>query len=304
MALMRAFDQMSADEGRRRKWELLDVIAADNSIALRAGAIEELLYLLDDNRERALSTFEHVVEGHPALLGSHYADDFLYYAFFKNYLRMRPHIVGMMNQSPDNIRQRGAELACIAAISPSAMESEEARADCAALAELAITGPAPWRRGAARIYAFNLINGCEACNRALLRLINDEDEQIQDLASGPFHSMREEHLFSLREVIDSYANSRALRRGMHKFTEYLWNYGALDAAWALSVVVRILDNPDAHQSERHFAGGENLIRLVLLVYTDPTVEDSSRKQAMDLFDRLMEKFQRQAQQILQEWDRN
>jgi hypothetical protein len=54
----------------------------------------------------------------------------------------------------------------------------------------------------------------------------------------------------------------------------------------------------------HFAGGEELIRLVLLVYTDPTVDDSIREWAMDLFDRLMEKFLRPAQKVLQEWDRN
>lgn len=303
MTLMRTFDQMG-DEGLSRKWTLLDLAAADESTALRAGAVEELYYLLDDDRERALSTFERVVDGHPALLRSHYADDFLYYAFFKNYRRMKPHIVAMMNQPAENIRQRGAELVCIAAISPGAMESAEAQADCLSLAESVITGSVPWRRGAARIYAFNLTKGCEACRAALLRLLDDDDEQIQHLVSGPFHAMREEHIFSLRDFIDSYASSRALRRGLHEFTEYLWSNGAVDPVWALSVVGRVLDNTNTDQSELHFAGGEELIRLVLLVYTDPTVNDSIRERAMDLFDRLMEKFLRPAQKVLQEWDRN
>ncbi|MBA2524769.1 MAG: ATP-binding protein [Pyrinomonadaceae bacterium] len=303
MTLMRTFDHMG-DEGLSRKWTLLDLVAADESTALRAGAVEELYYLLDDDRERALSTFERVVDGHPALLCSHYADDFLYYAFFKHYLRMKPHIVAMMNQPAENIRQRGAELVCIAAISPGAMESAEAQADCLLLAESVITGSVPWRRGAARIYAFNLTKGCEACRAALLRLVDDDDEQIQHLVSGPFHAMREEHIFSLRDFIDSYAGSRALRRGLHEFTEYLWSNGAVDPVWALSVVGRVLDNTHTDQSELHFAGGEELIRLVLLVYTDPTVNDSTRERAMDLFDRLMEKFLRPAQKVLQEWDRN
>lgn len=144
---------------------------------------------------------------------------------------------------------------CIAAISPAAMESEEAQADVAALAETVINGPVPWRRGAARIYAFNLTKGCEACCAALLRLVDDDDEQIQHFVSGPFHSMREEHIFSLRNFIDAYAGSRALRKGLHEFTEYLWSHGIVDPVWALSIVGRVLDNEHSNQSELHFAGG-------------------------------------------------
>src|SRR5260370_5528077 len=172
MTLMRTFDHLSTEEGVRRKWALLDLVVEADSTALRAGVVEELLYLLNDDRERALSTFERVVRGHPALLRSHFADDFLYYAFFKTYLRMKPYIVAMMNQHPANIRQGWPELVCIAAISSAAMESPEAEADCASVAETVITGPIPWRRGAARIYAFNLTRGCEACSAALIRLLH------------------------------------------------------------------------------------------------------------------------------------
>jgi hypothetical protein len=302
MALMRTFDHMG-DEGLRRKWILLEFVAKEESTALRAGAVEELYYLLDDDRERVLSTFERVLEGHPALLGSHYTDEFLYYAFFKNYLRMKPYIVAMMEQDPENIQQRGAELACIAAISLSALESEEAQSHAAALAETVITGLVSWRRGAARIYAFNLPKGCDPCVVGLTRLLDDEDEQIQRLIGGTFRSMRDEHIFALRGFIDSYAKSRALRRGLHEFTEYLWKHGPVDPVWALSIVGLVLDIAYSNLSELIFVGAEELIRVVLRVYTDPTVEDSTRERAMDLFDRLMEKFLRPAQKILGEWDR-
>jgi hypothetical protein len=42
----------------------------------------------------------------------------------------------------------------------------------------------------------------------------------------------------------------------------------------------------------------------LRVYTDPTVESSTRECAMDLFDRLMQVSLWAAQRVLAEWDRS
>jgi hypothetical protein len=53
----------------------------------------------------------------------------------------------------------------------------------------------------------------------------------------------------------------------------------------------------------HYGGGEELVRLVLRVYTDPTVELSTREYAMDLFDQLMKKSSWAAHKVLAEWDR-
>src|SRR5205085_1356484 len=99
----------------------------------RAGALQELPYLIGSDRSRALSTFERIVEGHPSLFRSHHAGEFLYYGFVKNYLRMRPHILTMMNDESESVQQRGAELACIASISPRAMESDAAQLAAEAL---------------------------------------------------------------------------------------------------------------------------------------------------------------------------
>jgi hypothetical protein len=304
MTLMRALNKRGNAEAISRKWELLEFVVSDGSIALHAGAIEELLYLLNNDRERAISLFEQLINGYPALLRSHYSDDFLYYGFYKNYFRMKPYIVAMMNEAHENIRQRGAELACIAAISLHAMESEEAHADSKVLAEKALTGEAPWRRGAARIYAANLNREpSELCVAGLIRLLDAEDKEVQKFISDPFTSLREENIFSLRQFIEAYADSRSLYSGLSDFAEYLWKHGPLDPPWALSMVEKILNNSHGDQSELRFAGGEELIRLVLRVYTDPSIEKQTREHAMDVFDQLMERFMGPAQMILKEWDR-
>jgi hypothetical protein len=302
--LMRALDQTGGERATRRKWELIELIAGDESTALRAGAIEELLSLLHSEHERVLTTFERLVSGHPALIRSYHTDDFLYYGFYQHYFRIKPYIMAMMNEAQEDVRQRGAELACIAAISSRALESVEAERDARALAEAAITGPPPWRRGAARVYAVNVgSDSSTVCVEGLLRLLDDEDEQVQSFVSEPFRSLREEHVYSLRGFIEAYASSRSLHSGLLEFAEYLWAHGPLDPPWALSVVEKVLGNRQGEQSELQYAGGEELIRLVLRVYTDPTVDDPTRARAMDVFDRLMSELRGPAQMVLRDWDR-
>ena len=133
--------------------------------------------------------------------------------------------------------------------------------------------------------------------------VEDEDEQVRNFVSDPFRSLREEHVYTLRGFIEAYVASRALHSGLPEFAEYLWEHGPVDPPWALSVVEKVLSNHQDEQSELHFAGGEELIRLVLRVYTDPTVDGSTRAHAMDVFDQLMSKLWGPAQMVLKDWDR-
>ncbi len=302
--LMRALDQQGTKEGTRRKWELIEFVTSDSSTALRAGAIEELLYMLRDERERAISLFERLMDGHPALLQSHYTQEFLYYGFYKHFIQMKPFIVAMMDERPEGVQQRGAELACIASISTRAMESAEAQADAQQLASRMITGPAPWRRGAARIYAHNVVDGPSTiCVQELSKLLNDEDAEVRRMVTGVFRFLRGEHIFSLHEFIEAYAASRSLYPGIQQFAEYLWEHGLLNPSWTLSVVEISLNNKYEAEDSPRFTGGEELVRLVLRIYTDPTADDALREQAMNVFDKLMERYIGQAQQVLEEWDR-
>ena len=175
--------------------------------------------------------------GHRALLRSHYTDEFLYYGFFENYKRMEPFIIGMMNEGGERVQQRGAELACITSISTNAFESPEAQRDAQELALRTHAGHAPWRRGAAHVYASNITGSAsDQCSRELVQFLDDDDEQVRGFASDPFRSLEEEHIFSLRGYIKSYAASRSLNSGLEELAEYLWRHGPIDPPWALSVV--------------------------------------------------------------------
>ena len=303
-SLMRIFDYRGDEETRHRKWALIEFVADDPSTALRAGAIEELGYMMAEDRERAITLFERLMEGHPALLRSHPTQEFVYSGIYKYYRRMRPFILALMNEKPEEIQQRGAELACIASISPKALETTEDQADAQEIAKQAITGPASWRRGAAHAYAANIAHEfSDVCVIGLLQVINDEDEKVRQFIGGAFPHLGDEHIFKLRAFMEAYAASSALSGGRDQFITYLLEHGLLDPQWALSVTDIILNNPHRTNEFEGFAGGEELIRLVIRIYTHPLVNDSTRRLSMDLFDRLMERYKPEANIVLGEWDR-
>ena len=243
------------------------------------------------------------MNGHPALLHSHYAQEFVYYGFFRNYVRMKPFILAMMDSDVESVGQRGAELACIAFISPNALESDEARADAQTLADQAVLGPAPWRRGAARVYARNLVGGPQQlCEQELSRLLGDEDETVRRMAASAIRTLRAEHICSLQAFLERFATSRAMYANPREFAEYLLEHGLLDPPWTLSIIETFLDNPPTEEVP-WFSGGEELIRTVVRIYNDPTTDNVVRTRAMDVFDRLMERFGGQAYLVLDEWDR-
>jgi len=300
---MRALNQQNNDEARQRKWELIEFVVATSSIILRVGAIEELRYMLKDDRERAIVLFEQLLKGQPRLLRSQDVHEFLYYGFYKNYLRMKSFIIALMNDDSEQAQQRGAELACIAFIAPGALGSDEARSNAEKLAEETLSGPPTWRRGAARIYSHNITRGSqEVCAQNLKILFDDEDTEVRNQVSGIFYRLGDEHVFTLSEFIKAFAASLALHSNMYQFAKYLWEHGRLNPSWVLSVIEIILDNKYQSKETPWMPGGEEIIRLVLSVYNSPTSTSELRKQAMNLFDSLMERYAGDAQKVLGEWD--
>ncbi len=307
-ALMLALDEIGSDEARARKWELIEFVANDSSTALRAGAIEVLLYMLHEDRERAVTIFARLMDGHPALLRSHFTQEFLCYGLYRHYKRVKPFIVALMNEDHETLQQRGAELACIAAISSKALDSEEDHANALALAEETLNGSAAWRRGAAHVYVANITTEVSSqCVDGLQRLLDDEDEEVRRFINGVFNRLPDEQFIKLREFIEAFAASQSIAGETQWFTDFLWKHGMLDPAFSLSVVETILQRGDestaTNPSYRFHGGGEKLVRLVLGIYTDPAADEELRNRAMNAFDQLMNMYWGQALTVLAEWDR-
>lgn len=304
-ALMGFLKQCDDDPNSiEQRWKLIHFAASDPSPVLRAGAIEELLYVMHLDKLHAVLLFEQLLNGHPTLLYSYYADEFIRHALYKHYDRIQPYIRLMMDADSEECQQRGAELACIAAISPHALETQAHRNDARLLAEEALTGKVTWRRGAARIYAHNIVDGPQVqCATTLQALLNDEDDQVCQHISFLFQRLRAEHVRELQSFLEAFAASRACQREAHFFAEYVWKHSTLFPELTLSLIDTALRNIHVVDTNGGYRSGEEYIRSVLRVYDDVTADDALKHRAMDLFDRLMERFPGQSQFILDEWDR-
>lgn len=297
-ALMRVLSRSDTPAALDERWTLIESITSDPSSALRAGAIHWLTDLIRHDRNRAISTFEQLIIGHEVLLTLRTTREFIYWSLYKNFSRLGPYIKKMMESDVEAVQEQGSQLACIAAISPAAIESEEIFASARQLVETILKGTAAWRRGAARIFSFNLTGGPkDACQEYIVRLIDDEDEKVRNYINGVFHSLKAEHIFSLRPFVEAYSKSSYALT--HYYAEFLLDHGLLDPHWSLQIIRTTLENK--RLSEQWHSGIEELIRLVLKIYVDPTAK-VLQNSAMDVFDMLMEKYSNFANRVLDEWD--
>jgi hypothetical protein len=303
-AVMSALSIDDASENTDARWDWIEFVSEDPSVVLRAGALMALVDLLRFDQERAIKLFERLVDGFPQLRDANYFHEFIYTAIFGHFGRLAPYIKEVMNAPGEQTRRRGAELAVIGQISPLSLEDDSARELARALTEEAIGGAAEWRRGAAHVFASNLVNGpTDLCVAGLHRLINDEDAEVRQLAVGMIHELREDDTRQIKDFLLSLASSWAIMESLDDFSEYLWKCSDLDPEWTLGVVKAILANPNPTPEHSGFYAGEHLIRTVLRIYTDPVADQTLRRQAMDLFDQLMSNFSGAAWEALNEWDR-
>jgi len=162
-------------------------------------------------------------------------------------------------------------------------------------------GSIPHKRGAARIYSRNLTKGsAEICASNVIRLLDEDDKQIQREIGRVFLSMNSEHFYSLRLFIDAYASKTRLLE--NHFTEFMLKNGRLVPKWTLGTIVSLLDNKFWQGQSSWKFGVEDLIRLVLGIYNDPTTTAEIKNQTMNLFDQLMKHYTGEAYKVLAEWD--
>ena len=300
--LMRIYSFRGDEKSMNQKWTLLEFAASDRSTAIRAGAIFELIYMIQDNRKKAFSIFEKLIKGNNVLFDSEHTREFLYWALKKNYLRLEKYLKLMMNRPGENAQQQGAELACIAYISTGALESPKAMKRAKVLAEKAYNGQITWKRGAARIFIHNLSREPgHICKPYAINLISEEDEKIRTMIDNIFLSIKDKDVIPLRDFIEEYSKSG---RGFnHSFTDFLWKTCLIDAQWTLEIIKIILSNKTDETKNLWERGVEELIRAVLQIYQSPITDKNTKIMSMDTFDTLMKKYSIQSLDVLSKWDK-
>lgn len=292
LTLIEALDEYGTDAAKARLWSLIEFAASDLSVPVLAGAVRSLLYVMDDDQERAVTLFERLMDGHSELLDAQPTSQILYHGIYRFPDRVKPFIIATMNDCSERQQGQGAEFACVLAT----------RQNDQALTDALLNGPMIWRRGAAHVYARSIVTTFEAtCVAGLTRLCDDEEAEVRRAVGDVFRHLRDEHIVTLRPFIETFVSSRALYDGFRHATDYLSDRALLDPEWSLSIAARILGN-EKPESRTWFGGAENLVRLILRVYTAPESNATLREKAMNLFDRFMQRYTGETQMVLHEWD--
>jgi hypothetical protein len=276
----------------------LDHVVNDPSTAVRACAVDSLIYLFHYDRVRTIVLFERAVNGQEALLRCQPTQRFLYYAYQSHFPCLRRFIQAMMSGDDEATRQTGAVLTCLAAFS---------HTDAEDMAEGAICGDAALRRGAAHVYAVNLGNPRleDRCLTQLVRILNDGDEQVREAVGHCFDQLRGEHLARLRRFIGEFLSSRALREGAFKLVTYLRAHVTEDPDLALEAVQEILGEWGDELADVTKAAARlptDLVPIALSVYTHSR-DPKQRERAMNLFEQLLARGSYVARTALADYDR-
>lgn len=303
--IMRILTARNNTQSVEQRWEMIEFALSDESIALKAGAIEELIYMLNHDHEKSVNLYEQLSEQHASLLDIRYSLDFLFYALPKHYSKLKRFLILAMNEKHESTQQRAAELACLAPFYSEITNNEEILADATKLANSTLTGQSTWRRGAAKIYTYNINSPkhTRVCLENLTKLLDDSDEQVRRIVARVFEKFNEEILQKVKGFVIAYASLDIPMEGEHTLTKFLWEYGTLAPEWSLSVVNTLLVNRYKMNIPSYHRSGEYLIRLILRIYSDPSLTQNTQEAALDTFDSLMQNFPGDTIRVLNEWDR-
>ncbi|MFD2170556.1 NACHT domain-containing protein [Tumebacillus lipolyticus] len=290
------------------KWAILCYATRSDMLFLRAGAIHELIYMISHDCQRAIDLFERAISGHPELYQVYYTAEFCYWAMDNSFKRVIPHILGLMLDEKEDVQKHGAKLVALSLISPDCFEDTEVQVKMECLLKEALSGPASYRQGVAKVFTINLLHHpSPILINGLQQLMNDDDEEVQHQIGFFLFDLKKNHPTlreEIREFIYEFAGSKSAIRNGDQLSTVLWEQSIDDPKWTLSVMNHLLNNKHIQNStNRYHLGAKDLVRAVMNIYNDPFSDEDLQNQAMDTFDRLMELYSAQAQIVLSEWDR-
>jgi hypothetical protein len=235
--------------------------------------------------------------------GAYHLPDLLHGSIWRTFGRVREIISDLIVSPEEKYRQVGARLIAVAAISPRALTTEELEFARGVVDMLIERGHEPHKTAIAHVLARNVDDSeADYCFDRLLPLTSDPDEKVRGAVSQVFDEMTAAQFITRFEWLQAYVASPALPRGLHQFGDYLMERGGVDASRGLTLITAALDNTSDPDQHRWF-DGRDFIQFALRVDTDPTYDTTVKRAAMDIFDRLMERYGDFAESILEQWDR-
>jgi hypothetical protein len=263
----------------------LERMVADPSIAVRTCVADICIELLRYDRPTAIRLFLRLCDAEEALLSAHSVEEFIYYTANSELGSILPVLERMLKSPLAAARRAAARQATLAALS-----NERARP----LAEVALSGDAEMRQGAAEVLAHNALSAPDLsyAHSYLIELFSDSEIAVRR-AAGQWTSLLEEAPdgAALAAVLDGYTESPTFALTASDFFWSLERASQVSPAIVLRAGQRFVAavGADAADPARtNASAAHTLSELVLRAYRQAEDDPDLRRQCLDLFDKLLE----------------
>jgi hypothetical protein len=302
-AISAVFKSLEATADLEDRWQLIEEMTDRSSDILRLGGLDALLSICHHDIPRSMNLFKAFCDEHRNVLRTEHAHRFLFWAIYRSPVECRVFIDALLLDPLDSMKRSGAEMAAVLALQPSNIDS--------ALIEKLKSGPVTWQEGLVGVASNSVTSNLAqdtlaACVEILEWSFHQSEEKLKNIATRFTYQLKEEHLDTLRDLLEVFIASPVYGRGDRGFQEFLLRYGDLEPDWSLTQIETILQRSDGEEDRFHRLGEEELSRCVLRLYNltpgNTQKGQEFRSRAMDVFGELMEKAPFDSNRILKEWD--
>ena len=161
------------------------------------------------------------------------------------------------------MKRTGAEMATVLALQPDKVDLP--------LIEKLKLGSLSWQEGLVEVASNSVTSNLaedtlSSCIEILRWAFQQDGDKLHHIATRFTHRLKEEHLDTLKSLLEDFVTSPMYGRGDHGFHEFLLRYGDLEPDWTLTQIETILRRSDVKEKGFQRLGDEELSRCVLRLY--------------------------------------
>jgi hypothetical protein len=281
----------------------LESLIGDDHPAVRVAAFAACLPVINIDRDLAVDLFLQCCDGPDAILGSHWASDFLRYTYRTHLHRLRLLIERMVECPLHRVSTAGAVQVAACFLVEGQLEKEFERC---------LGGSPPQRKGIAKVAASLLGEGefADKAKATLLRLAEDEDKQVAQIVAHSFDQLDLRHITADRGAWNAFARSKAFQTDPSPLLRALDHQtGDLLPFADCLLTVGVTFAEELAEASQNMATGisgdaRQLLPLLLRLYEQARDRDKAIYLCcLDLWDRLLERRVGAAMGLTRELDR-
>ncbi len=260
----------------------IEALTRDPSLSVRAVTVHALIALLNCDRSSAVRLFCDLCEKAPAVGGSHYVEDFIFYATFTHYLELQPLLRKMLICDDAEVKAVAAKQICLAAF-----RHPEAEADAVSV----LSGDEVCRESAAQIYSHNHLHPSvrDICEKHLIPLFDDPSPRVRGSAGWFLHHMGEVASGGDWTIFLKYLHSEAFGDQPGVCLHEMQKLPAVPADVILQVAVRAIElfrRDVVNEPTKAFRFAHYTSALVVRLYRQ-AADEMTKTRCLDLLDEMI-----------------